>query len=171
MTKHLIRVIFFLVITIPVFSQTRPGKAIPNDWFLRDPELDSLQGVTAERAYKTLLKGQPSRTVIVAVIDSGVDIDHEDLKSVIWTNEKEIPGNGIDDDKNGYVDDVHGWNFIGGANGNVNADTYELTREYIRLKAIYGNADESKLNKKQKAEFENFKKIEDKYTKLKAKNE
>lgn len=171
MIKHLIRVIFFLVITIPVFSQTQVSKAIPNDWFLRDPEMDSLQGVSAERAYETLLKNKPSRTVIVAVIDSGVDIDHEDLKSVIWINEKEIPGNGIDDDKNGYVDDVHGWNFIGGANGNVDADTYELTREYIRLKAIYGNADESKLNKKQKTEFESFKKIEDKYTKLKAKNE
>ncbi len=171
MTKQLIRVLFLLVITIPVFSQTQFNKAIPNDWFLRDPEIDSLQGVSAERTYETLLKGQPSRTVIVAVVDSGVDIEHEDLKSVIWTNEKEIPGNGIDDDKNGYVDDVHGWNFIGGANGNVNADTYELTREYIRLKAIYGNAEESKLNKKQKAEFENYKKIEDKYTKLKAKNE
>jgi cell wall-associated protease len=133
--------------------------------------MDSLQGVSAERTYETLLKGQPSRTVIVAVVDSGVDIEHEDLKSVIWINEKEIPGNGIDDDKNGYVDDVHGWNFIGGANGNVNADTYELTREYIRLKAIYGSAEESKLNKKQKAEFESYKKIEDKYTKLKAKNE
>jgi cell wall-associated protease len=171
MIKHLIRVMFLLVITIPVFSQAEFSKAIPNDWFLRDPEMDSLQGVSAERAYATVLKGQPSRTVIVAVIDSGVDIDHEDLKSIIWTNEKEIPGNGIDDDKNGYVDDVHGWNFIGGANGNVDADTYELTREYIRLKAIYGNAEESKLNKKQKAEFENYKKIEDKYTKLKAKNE
>lgn len=171
MTKQLIRVLFLLVITIPVFSQAQFNKAIPNDWFLRDPEMDSLQGVSAERAYETLLKGQPSRTVIVAVVDSGVDIEHEDLKSVIWTNEKEIPGNGIDDDKNGYVDDVHGWNFIGGANGNVDADTYELTREYIRLKAIYGSAEESKLNKKQKAEFESYKKIEDKYTKLKAKNE
>jgi cell wall-associated protease len=97
-----------------LFRNTRPAKSIPQDWFLRDPEQDSLLGVSSERAYETLLKGQPSRTVIVAVIDSGVDIEHEDLKSVIWKNEKEIPGNGLDDDNNGYVDDVYGWNFIGG---------------------------------------------------------
>lgn len=65
-----------------------------------------------------LLKGKPGKTVIVAVIDSGIDTLHEDLKSVLWTNPIEIPGNGIDDDKNGYVDDVHGWNFLGGKDGN-----------------------------------------------------
>src|SRR5215213_5082723 len=77
---------------------------IPKDWFLRDPESDHVQGVSAEKTYATLLKGKPSKTVLVAVIDSGIDIEHEDLKDVIWTNEDEIPGNGIDDDKNGYVD-------------------------------------------------------------------
>ena len=171
MKKQFLSVIFLFVIIITGFSQTQSSRAIPNDWFLRDPEQDSLQGVSAERAYETLLKDQPSRTVIVAVIDSGVDIDHEDLKNVIWKNEDEIPGNGIDDDKNGYIDDVYGWNFIGGKNGNVNADTYELTREYIRLKATYENVDESKVPKKQKAEFENYQQIKDKYEKLKAKNE
>ena len=138
MMKQLLSVIFFVVTAVSAFSQSSTGRSIPNDWFLRDPEQDSLQGVSAERAYQTL-KDQPSRTVIVAVIDSGVDIDHEDLKSVIWKNEDEIPDNGIDDDKNGYIDDVFGWNFIGGKNGNVDADTYELTREYIRLKKKYEN--------------------------------
>src|SRR3954463_11572474 len=80
----------------------------PKDWFLRDPETDHIQGVSAEKTYATLLKGQPSQTVLVAVIDSGIDIDHEDLKDLIWVNPKEIAGNGIDDDKNGYVDDIHG---------------------------------------------------------------
>ncbi len=171
MTKRLLSVIFLLVISITTFSQTQENHTIPKDWFLRDPELDSLQGVSAERTYETLLKDQPSRTVIVAVIDSGVDIEHEDLKNVIWKNEDEIPENGIDDDKNGYVDDVYGWNFIGGKNGNVDADTYELTREYIRLKAKYENMEENKVPKKQKAEFESYQKIKDKYEKLKAKNE
>ncbi|GIL24587.1 MAG: peptidase S8 [Bacteroidota bacterium] len=138
---------------------------------MRDPELDSLLGVSSERAYETLLKGQPSRTVLVAVIDSGVDIEHEDLKSVIWTNEKEIPGNGIDDDNNGYIDDIHGWNFIGGKNGNVDADTYELTREFIRLHAKYESSSETKINKKQKAEYETYLQIKTKFEKLKAKNE
>ncbi len=90
---------------------------------------------------------------------------------MIWTNEDEIPDNGIDDDKNGYIDDVHGWNFIGGKNGNVNEDTYELTREYIRLKKKFEKTDENKVPKKQKAEYESYKKIKDKFEKLKAKNE
>ena len=172
MTKKIfLSVIFSLAFLFPAFSQYASGKPVPQDWFLRDPELDTLLGVSSERAYETLLKGQPSRTVIVAVIDSGVDIEHEDLKSVIWKNEKEIPGNGVDDDNNGYTDDVYGWNFIGGKNGNVEADTYELTREYIRLHAKYGSIEESKVSKKQKTEYETYLQIRDKYEKLKAKNE
>jgi cell wall-associated protease len=172
MTKKIfLSVIFSLAFLFPAFSQYAITKPVPQDWFLRDPELDTLLGVSSERAYETLLKGQPSRTVIVAVIDSGVDIEHEDLKSVIWKNEKEIPGNGIDDDNNGYIDDVFGWNFIGGKNGNVEADTYELTREYLRLHAKYGSIEEGKVNKKQKAEYETYLQIKNKYEKLKAKNE
>lgn len=171
MKIRLLYVIFLGFFVIPAFSQSLNIKTIRQDWFLRDPEQDSLQGVSAERAYQTVLKNQPSRSVIVAVIDSGIDIDHEDLKSVIWVNEKEIPNNGIDDDKNGYIDDIHGWNFIGGKEGNVDADTYELTREYIRLKLKYENADAGKLSKKQKQEFESYVQIKDKFEKLKAKNE
>ncbi len=74
----------------------------------------------------------------MAVIDSGIDTLHEDLRPVLWTNPKEIPGNGIDDDKNGYVDDVHGWNFLGGPGGrNVNKDSYEAARVYHRYKAKF----------------------------------
>ncbi len=171
MKTRLLNVIFVFFVTVPAFSQSLNLKTIPDDWFLKDPEQDSLQGVSAERAYQTLLKDQPSRSVIVAVVDSGIDIDHEDLKSVIWVNEKEVPDNGVDDDKNGYTDDVHGWNFIGGKNGNVDADTYELTREYIRLKIKYENANASKLSKKQKPEYENYVQVKDKFEKLKAKNE
>ena len=136
---------------------------VPKDWFLRDPETDHFQGVSAEKTYTTLLKGKPSKTVLVAVIDSGIDIEHEDLKDVIWTNEDEIPANGIDDDKNGYVDDIHGWNFIGGKNGNVDEDTYEVTREYARLKPIYENVDEKKVSRKNKAEYALWKQVKAKY--------
>jgi subtilisin family serine protease len=68
--------------------------------------------MSVDRAYSELLKDKKGIKVIVGIIDSGVDIEHEDLKSVIWTNSKEA-GNGIDDDNNGYVDDIHGWNFLG----------------------------------------------------------
>jgi subtilisin family serine protease len=74
-------------------------------------------GMSTELAYKKLLKKKKSSPVIVAVIDSGVDLEHEDLQGKIWTNTKEIPGNKKDDDGNGYVDDVHGWNFLGNAIG------------------------------------------------------
>jgi subtilisin family serine protease len=135
----------------------------PKDWFLRDPQADHVQGLSVEKTYNTLLKGKPSKTVLVAVIDSGIDTDHEDLKDIIWTNEDEIPGNGIDDDKNGYIDDVHGWSFLGGKNGNVDQDTYEVTREYGRLKPKYETIDEKKVSKKDKAEYEYWKKVKAKY--------
>lgn len=149
--------------SLQIQEQADTVVATPSDWFLRDPETDKLQGVSADKTYNTLLKGKPSRTVVVAVIDSGVDIEHEDLKSVIWVNEDEIPGNGIDDDKNGYIDDVHGWNFIGGKEGNVDADTYEVTREYKRLKDKYENFDEKKLNKKNRDEYAYWQRVKTKY--------
>ncbi|MBL0745136.1 S8 family peptidase [Chryseolinea sp. Jin1] len=145
-------------------TRTEPDTTtVPKDWFLRDPGSDHVQGLSVEKAYATLLQGKPSKTVVVAVIDTGIDIEHEDLKDVIWTNEDEIPGNGIDDDKNGYVDDIHGWNFIGGKNGNVENDTYEVTREYVRLKPKYENIDEKKIGKKNKAEYELWKRVKAKY--------
>jgi cell wall-associated protease len=144
---------------------------VPKDWFLKDPESDKVQGLGVEKAYAQLLKGKPSRTVIVAVIDSGVDYEHEDLRDVMWVNTKEIAGNGIDDDNNGYVDDIYGWNFIGGKNGNVKADTYELTREYVRLKAKYDGVDEKKVPKKHKDEFTYWLSIKEKFIKEKNENE
>lgn len=143
----------------------------PTDWFLRDPETDHLQGMSVEKAYSILLKDRPSRTIIVAVVDTGVDIEHEDLKSVIWLNEDEIPGNGIDDDKNGYIDDVHGWNFIGGKKGNVLEDTGELTREYVRLSKMFAAVGENgKIPRKQRGDYDNYKKIKAKFEKLRDQN-
>ena len=146
-------------------SQQSDTSAVANDWFLRDPATDRVQGTSAERVYTTLLQGKPSKKVRVAVIDSGIDVDHEDLKDIIWKNEDEIPGNGIDDDKNGYVDDIHGWNFIGGKDASVNADTYEVTREYVRLKPLYDSIDEKKIKKKNRAEYELWKVVKADYEK------
>ncbi len=126
-----------------VGSQAQPTEAPPN-WFNLDAQKEHVAGVSTNEAIQ-YLAGRPSRTVIVAVIDSGIDIEHEDLRDVIWTNEDEIPDNGIDDDHNGYVDDIHGWNFIGGQDGrNVGPANLEVTREYRRLKPIYENAKPSK---------------------------
>ena len=93
-------------------------------WSHLDLAKDSIPGMSVDRVYAELLKGRKGKKVIVGVVDSGVDIDHEDLKSSIWTNKKEIAGNGIDDDKNGYIDDIHGWNFLGDAG----KENLEMTR-------------------------------------------
>ncbi len=144
-------VIFFLSITALV-SQT----AVPNDWYYGSPG-EGYTGISMRKAYNEFLKNKKTKTVVVAVIDSGIDIEHEDLAANIWVNPGEIPDNGIDDDKNGYIDDVHGWNFIGGPDGkNVGPDTYEATRVYGSLKYKYENANFAKLNKDQKKEYDNY---------------
>ncbi len=99
-------------------------------WQHKDIFLDTIQGISSEKAYKEILSKKQGNTVIVAVIDSGVDINHEDLKDQIWVNLKEIPNNNIDDDKNGYIDDIHGWNFLGNFKGE---NSYYARLEYVRL--------------------------------------
>jgi len=142
--------IALLSMPIIIFGQA------PDNWFHMD-SADGYLGVSSDKAYSELLNGKTSQTVVVAIIDSGMDAEHEDLADNMWVNTDEIPGNGIDDDRNGYIDDIHGWNFIGGANGNVNADTYEVTRLYKKYKYKYEDADVAQLSKKDKAEYAKFK--------------
>jgi len=108
----------------------------PRDWQLLDWSADSVIGISSERAMRELLAGvQPADTILVAVIDGGIDTAHVDLRPNLWVNPREVAGNGVDDDGNGYVDDMHGWNFAGGADGqNVNHDTFEVTRLYARCR-------------------------------------
>jgi len=121
-------------------------KGTPNGWHLKDRSSDGYYGISLDKAYQ-FVKGKQSKTVVVAVVDSGIDTLHEDLKPVLWVNAKEVPGNGIDDDKNGYIDDVHGWNFLGGKDGsNVKQDSYEAARVYHNLKARFGKVDTSTLS-------------------------
>jgi subtilisin family serine protease len=144
-------VVFFLGIAL-MSAQNQT----PNDWYYGNPG-EGFNGISMQKAYQEFLKDKKTKTVVVAVIDSGIDIEHEDLAENIWINPGEIPNNGIDDDKNGYVDDVHGWNFIGGPNGkNVGPDSYEATRVYGSLKYKYDNATPEKLNKKDKLEYETY---------------
>lgn len=137
------------------FAQGTAVKELPKGWHMLDMQKDGFYGISVDKAYE-FLKGKKSTPVIVAVIDSGIDTLHEDLRDILWTNPKEIPGNGIDDDNNGYIDDVHGWNFIGGKDGrNVKSDSYEGARIYHRLKKIYANTvvDTASMTAEKKDEF------------------
>ena len=115
-------------------------------WSHLDLDKDSIPGMSVDKVYSELLKGKKGVPVIVGIVDSGVDIEHEDLKSVVWTNKKEIAGNGIDDDKNGYIDDIHGWNFL----GNITKENLEYER-IIKNKTLVDEAtylEAKKLNDK-----------------------
>ncbi len=136
--------------------------APPENWQHLDKMKDGYFGVSADKMYSNVLSGKKSETVIVAVIDGGVDWQHEDLKDVMWTNPGEIPGNGIDDDNNGYVDDVYGWNFIGGKDGrNVDKDQLEITRIVAKYNKQFKNVDVSKLSGKEKKDYNRYKELEE----------
>lgn len=153
--KKIIISVAVLLLGSCLMAQTAEPAKRPDNWFNLDPATDKVNGVSTEKAYKELLKDRKPVPVIVAVLDSGVDWKHEDLKEVMWTNPGEIAGNGIDDDKNGYIDDIHGWSFIGGKDGrNVDADNLEMTRLYRKYKPKYeGKTAADFKTKEEKAEL------------------
>lgn len=155
--KHILAIALLSTSSLTLFAQKND---IPKGWHLMDRRDSGYYGISIDKAYQFVQsKNLKSTPVIVAVIDSGVDTTHEDLRPILWRNPKEIPGNGIDDDNNGYVDDVYGWNFLGGRDGrNVEKDSYEAARVYHRLKAKWGNAtvDPSALSADEKAEYEMY---------------
>ena len=133
------------------------------DWYFRDPAEDSLAGISLYKAYD-LLRGRKAVTVIVAVIDNGFDLEHEDLKNNIWTNKKEIAGNGIDDDHNGYIDDIHGWNFRGSKDGTTSVnDQAEATRVYTLWKTKYDNFDTTGLSMNEKSNWSMYQSAKKEY--------
>jgi len=151
-----IKLIAFTFIYL-IFSSVSYSQLSKN-WYNEDPAEDRFAGVSADITYDKLLKNKTSKTVIVAVIDGGTEVDHPDLAQNIWVNADEIAGNGIDDDKNGYVDDVNGWNFIGGKDGEVNGDNLEVTRIYKKYKPKFGGKSSSGLSAEEKKEFEVYQK-------------
>jgi subtilisin family serine protease len=131
-------------------------------WAHADLETDTIPGISLDKAYQ-FLEGKTGETVIVAVIDSGIDIEHEDLKDVLWVNTKEIPGNNIDDDKNGYVDDVYGWNFLGG-NGVAAPEQLEITRIVAKLNSRFEGKTAADISEQEKADFEKYQEYLESYT-------
>jgi cell wall-associated protease len=137
-----------------------------DEWQHLDIEKDTHAGTSLNRAYSEIIKNKKGKEIIVAVIDTDIDINHEDLKPAIWINKKEIPNNGKDDDKNGYIDDVHGWNFLGNSKGQSvtyqNAGSIrmlrDLKRKYKNYPNFEGNKADSLLHIKV---LENFKKDQD----------
>lgn len=166
MKKLFVRVSLFLLMSAGVFSTGFAQKTVDKDvlnWYNREKP-----GMGTENAYQ-LVKGKTPVPVVVGVIDSGVDIEHEDLKGQIWVNTKEIPGNGKDDDGNGYIDDIHGWNFLGGADGK-NADNENL--EYVRIykagRAKFEGKQESEISPEDRAAYKLWVECRDKLKKEKA---
>lgn len=136
-----------------------------DDWHLLAADDSPYIGTGVDQAYTSILSDKsPKKEVIVAIIDSGTDIEHEDLAGNIWVNEDEIPDNGIDDDGNGYVDDVHGWNFIGGADGeSVAEDTYEMTRLYVKMSPKFEGVHPDSLDESQLPEYKYYLKVKKEY--------
>lgn len=122
-------------------QSTKVDSTFLKNWMHSDLEATGVYGVNTLKAKKFLAeKHRKAHPLIVGVLDSGVEYFHEDLKNNMWVNPKEKAGNGKDDDKNGYIDDLHGWNFLTDKNGkNYAPDSYELTRQYKKLQDYFSN--------------------------------
>lgn len=160
--QSLVPLVAGVLFSTSVAAQASSKETLPKDWHVKDLQKDGIYGISLDKAYE-FVKNKKSKTVLVAVIDSGIDTTHEDLKPVLWTNPKEIGGNGVDDDKNGYVDDLHGWNFIGGKDGqNVQEDSYEATRVYHKYKERFQNiSNPSSLSKEDQYLYDMWQKAQE----------
>jgi cell wall-associated protease len=132
-------------------------------WSHMDLQTDSIPGMSIVKAY-AFLEGKQGAAVIVAIADSGLDVDHEDLRDVVWINPKEIANNNKDDDNNGYIDDIHGWNFLGNKAGKiVNADQLEITRIVKSGMVKFGDKKASEISEENKKEFETYLDLQEKF--------
>ena len=138
-------------------QKTSNQSDIYHNWYNKSATINQIYGAEVDKAYELLLKDKTSTTVIVAVIDGGIDINHEDLKDNIWINTNEIPDNGIDDDNNGYIDDINGWNFLGNDKGEyITFENLEMTRIYKQYKDKYENIEPKNIPENEKETYNLF---------------
>ena len=130
------------------------------DWQHLDLQKNNVWGISSDKAYEELLKDQNAVPIIVAVLDGGVDLSHEELNKVLWVNQTEKPGNQIDDDGNGYVDDLNGWNFLGSPSGSVKYDNMAITRKVQEGRKVFGTKKINEIPQAQRADFIAFHKWE-----------
>ena len=130
-------------------------------WPAMDLVKDTVPGMSVDKAYSEIIKKRKGETVIVGVIDSGVDIEHEDLKNVIWTNPGEIAGNGIDDDNNGFIDDIHGWNFL----GDIVGENMEYVRIIRKFKPKFEGKSEASISAAERDNYATYQKAKAEYEK------
>jgi subtilisin family serine protease len=154
-------IILIILFSVNAYAQVTTVDSLESDylnWYNKSPELDKICGTAVDRAYETILKDKkPQKVIIVAVIDGGVDVRHEDLKGQVWINKDEIPDNGIDDDNNGYIDDINGWNFLGNNKGeHLGEDNLQVTRIYRDYKARFEGKSENDISDKDKADFKMY---------------
>jgi cell wall-associated protease len=134
------------------------------NWHFKDIELDTVPGISLHRTYDSLLLNKKAKEIIVAVIDTEIDINHIALINHIWKNENEISDNQIDDDKNGYLDDSNGWNFLGNSKGKNNLFVnFEYTRILRKWSPYFEKIDTTGLSLKDSLKFTILKIAKKKY--------
>jgi hypothetical protein len=160
MSKNFILLAFVSFASLSFAQKSETSGPENLNWYLKEPKADGVHGTGATKAYEMLTAaGKKSTTVIVAVIDSGVETDHPDLQDVIWVNEDEIPGNGIDDDRNGYIDDVNGWSFLGGQTEDIDKEALELARMYLMESKYFAGKKAQDIPANERARFATYEKI------------
>ena len=143
---------------INLFQKQSPlSEEEEKNWYLKDIITDSLPGISLTQIYDSLLINKTGKEVIIAVLDSEIDIEHKDIKKHVWKNEDEIPHNGIDDDKNGYIDDINGWNFLGNNKGeNILNANYEYVRIVRKYQNLFKNKKEIQIKKEDLPDFRKY---------------
>lgn len=154
----------FLSLAAMLIATSSQAQTYTKDWHLKYSPKDTVFGINLNQALRETPQPAGAKPVIVAVIDNGIDIKHPDLSSVIWTNTKEIPNNAVDDDHNGYIDDVNGWDFLGNIGKDINQDNLELTRKIRDYRKRFANVDPKTLSKQDKKEYEEFLKLDKKFS-------